>query len=240
MRESLIEQLTNELASFGISCDERATDLLVRHLELVIEKNQTVNLTRITDPREAVTLHVLDSLLPLAVPGLVIGEGDRLLDMGTGAGFPGLPLAIVTGCEATLVDSVTKKVTAVSEFVGELGLSRVTAVHARLEELARTMPRSQSRVIARAVAQTNVLIEYATPFLCDRGQLIVEKGRPTDEEIEAAEGAASLCGLKLISRDAFELPRDLGHREILVYKRVSRPRVKLPRKPGDAKRNPLH
>lgn len=239
MREKLRAQVRDEVSAYGIHCDMDAADLLVRHLELVIEKNRITNLTRITDPATAVTLHIVDSLLPLAVKGLGIDRSDTMMDMGTGAGFPGIPLAIMTGCSATLVDSVAKKVNAVTEFIEALGLERTRAVHARLEDLARSTRHTQSRVVARAVAQTNVLIEYATPFLRDKGLLIVEKGRPSEEELEAAQRAAQLCGLALVSHEQYELPHDFGHRELLVYRKVAPSRVKLPRKSGEAKRNPL-
>lgn len=239
MTQRLCDQLLSELSQYGINCDDRQARLLIGHLELVIEKNRVMNLTRITEPTDAVTLHIVDSLLPLAVPGFDLTREDSLLDMGTGAGFPGIPLTIVSDCQTTLVDSVAKKINAVSEFAEHLGLSGVNARHARLEDLAREIPGSQTCVTARAVAQTNVLIEYATPFLRPGGMLVVEKGRPTDEELLCASRAADICGLELVSRETFDLPRNLGHREILRYRKVSKARVKLPRKSGEAKRSPL-
>lgn len=235
----LVGQLLGELSGYGIACSEDAARTLVSYLDLVIEKNKVVNLTRIFEPEEAVTLHLVDSLLPLACAGVEIGAESSVLDMGTGAGFPGVPIAVVIGAQALLVDSVGKKVKAVQEFVDKLGLGNVATRHARLEDLAREIPRSQDYVFARAVAQTNVLIEYATPFLKQGGCLVVEKGRPEDDELCEAERAAALCGLELVSRETFELPHDLGHREILVYRRVRKSKVKLPRKVGMAKSAPL-
>lgn len=239
MTQRLCDQLLSELSQYRIACDEHQAELLIRHLELVIEKNRVMNLTRITEPSEAVTLHIVDSLLPLAVSGLSLGSEDSLLDMGTGAGFPGIPLTIMAGCQATLVDSVAKKVNVVAEFATQLGLDNVSVRHARLEDLAREIPGSQICVTARAVAQTNVLVEYAAPLLKRGGVLVVEKGRPTDDELLCAFRAAEICGLEPVSRETFELPRDLGHREILLYRKVSKARIKLPRKTGEAKRMPL-
>ena len=236
---NLVQQLRDELAAYGIPCSEEQGGLLVSYLNLVIEKNKVVNLTRISDPVEAVTLHLVDSLLPLACEEVTIRPDDSFLDMGTGAGFPGVPVAVLTGAQALLVDSVGKKVAAVDEFAQQLGLTRVTTKHARLEDLARTIPNTQDYVFARAVAQTNVLIEYATPFLKQNGILVVEKGRPEGRELFEAERAAEICGLVPVSRETFELPRDLGHREILLYRRVSKSKIKLPRKVGMAKSNPL-
>lgn len=233
------EQLVSELAEYGIVITTEKADLLVSYLRLVIEKNKVVNLTRITDPEDAVTLHLVDSLLPLACERLNLGSDTHLLDMGTGAGFPGVPLAVVTEAQALLVDSVRKKVDAVSEFCQMLGLSKIHTRHARLEELACEIPCSQEYVFARAVARTNILLEYATPFLSMGGLLVVEKGRPEDEELEEADRAACVCGMRCVSRETFELPRDLGHREILVYKRIGKPQIKLPRNNGMARQKPL-
>ena len=113
------------------------------------------------------------------------------------------------------------------------------ALHARVEDCALRHPKSQDYVFARAVAQSNVLIEYAAPLLKAGGLLVLEKARPTDEELACASEAAKICGMRDVSRETFELPRELGHREILVYKKVSEPSIRLPRKVGEAKRSPL-
>ena len=236
---SLEARVREELAGFGISCSDGQARLLVRHLLLVIEKNRTVNLTRIVDPQEAVTLHVVDSLLPLACKGIALDRSSRFLDLGTGAGFPGIPLGIMTGAHGLLVDSVNKKVQAVSEFATRLGLSALHALHARVEDCALRHPKSQDYVFARAVAQSNVLIEYASPLLKVGGLLVLEKARPTDEELARATEAAKICGMRDVSRETFELPHELGHREILIYRKVSEPSIRLPRKAGEAKRSPL-
>ena len=236
---ALETQVREELSSFGIACTAEQAAALVKHLLLVIEKNKVVNLTRITDPVDAVTLHVVDSLLPLACDAVRLARSSWFVDMGTGAGFPGIPLGIMTGAHGLLVDSVNKKVAAVSEFVRKLGASSLHATHARIEECVSTCGERQDYVFARAVAQSNVLIEYATPLLKTGGCLILEKGRLTEEELSHAEAAARLCGLSLVSRETFELPRKLGHREILIYQRTGTARVKLPRKAGEAKRHPL-
>ncbi len=239
MDQALVRQLADELSDYGIDVREEQAILLVRYLELVIEKNKVVNLTRITKPAEAVTLHLVDSLLPLSSDHLHLDVETSLLDMGTGAGFPGVPVAVLTGARSTLVDSVCKKTDAVSEFVHELGIENVIARHARLEDLAREMPTSQDVIFARALARTNILMEYATPFLRKKGLLVVEKARPDDDELCEAQRAARICGLKLVSRETYELPHDLGHREILFYEKVHEARIKLPRRVGLARTQPL-
>lgn len=237
--QSLEARVAEELELFGIECSPEQARRLVKHLLLAIEKNEVMNLTRITDPREAVTLHIVDSLLPLACDDVDLGRSSRFMDIGTGAGFPGIPLGIMTGAHGLLVDSVNKKVLAVGEFVSRLGLTALHALHTRVEDFASERPQSQDYVFARAVAQSNVIIEYAAPLLKVGGLLVLEKARPTDDEIARAERAAKICGMSPVSRETFELPHDLGHREILIYKKETAPSIALPRKAGEAKRRPL-
>lgn len=225
-------------AATGVEVPSDAWRLMLRHLELVIERNKTVNLTRITGWDEAVWLHVVDSLLLLGAFGSA--PQGSFVDVGTGAGFPGIPLAIATGRAATLVDSVGKKVCAVRDFVRDLGLeSRVLAEQVRVEDLARRERGHHALVTARAVAQTGILVEYAAPLLRMGGRLVAAKARPADEELATADRVAKVCGLRLVSRETFELPCELGHREVLSYEKVSKARIKLPRAVGMAQHHPL-
>lgn len=235
---SLRTFLSRALDEADIEVSDAQQALLARHLELVIERNKVVNLTRITSAEEAVYLHVVDSLLLLG--SFAQSPAGPFVDVGTGAGYPGVPLAIVTGRRATLVDSVGKKAAAVRDFVDELGLDgRVAVESVRIEELARTHRGRYAVVTARAVAQANVLVEYATPLLRKDGRLVLAKARVTDEELEAGDRASRICGLKRVSRETFELPHDLGHREVISYQRVGNPRIKLPRNTGMAQHHPL-
>lgn len=232
------EALRAALFSANMELDDEQVKLLARHLDLVIQKNQHLNLTRIQSPEDGACLHVVDSLL--LREAFDAAPAGPFMDIGTGAGFPGIPLAVVTGRKALLVDSVGKKVAAVEEFLNELGLAgRVNARQARVEDLGRQMRGRFSVVCARAVAQTNVLVEYATPLLRKGGRLVVAKARPDDRELAAAESAAKVCGLARVSRETFELPEGRGHREVLTYERVKNPSIKLPRATGMAKHHPL-
>lgn len=226
------------LLSSNISVESDEITLLARHLDLVMEKNHTLNLTRIDDIESGAYLHVVDSLL-------LRGAFDEapagpFVDVGTGAGFPGIPLSIVTRRTALLVDSVRKKALAVDEFVRELGLaSQVRVSSARIEELGRTERARYAVVTARAVAQANVLVEYAAPLLIHGGRLVLAKARPTEDEVQCSRRAAKLCGMRLVSRETFELPEGRGHREVLSYERTGNPSIRLPRAIGVAKQRPL-
>lgn len=236
----LVAQLLDECHLYGIGLSESVANLLVRHLLLVIKKNKVLNLTRILDPVNAVTLHILDSLLFSDVIQRGCGPSDTLLDIGTGAGFPGIPIASTTGLEALLIDSVGKKIRAVEEFIDTLGLSsQIRCQSVRAEDLARVTPHSFAFVTARAVAGTNVLVEYAAPLLTMHGRLVISKAYIKDDELTNALYASQLCGMELVSRETFDLPRQLGHREVLSFKKVRKARIKLPRETGAAKRKPF-
>ncbi|MGI6230940.1 MAG: 16S rRNA (guanine(527)-N(7))-methyltransferase RsmG [Tractidigestivibacter sp.] len=248
MEKSEISSLTSKLKDLittypPLSCLSLSDDelrLMVKHLALVIEKNKVMNLTRILDPDDALVLHILDSLLFLAPPNIDISPEDNLLDIGTGAGFPGIPLTIATGCHSGLLDSVGKKVKAVEDFSLQLGLSKkIDCFHCRAEELPNISKQRYQFVVARAVAPTNVLVEYASPLLNTNGFLLVSKGNPSDEEISSSLVAADICGLKLVSRETYELPSGFGHREIIIFMKEKYPKIKLPRKVGMAKNHPL-
>lgn len=232
------EALRTALLASDITVGEHEMRLMARHLALVIQKNENVNLTRISTPEDGAYLHVVDSLLLLsAFSEAPVGP---FVDLGTGAGFPGIPLAIATGRKALLVDSVGKKIVAVEEFLRDLGIDkRVHARQVRAEDLGRTKRGAFSVVTARAIAQTNVLVEYATPLLRRKGRLVVAKANLSDDELAAGDRAARLCGLARVSRETFELPEGRGHREVVSYERVGNPSIKLPRAVGMAKRQPL-
>lgn len=235
-----VAELARELIAYcsqlDLDLDVSDAKLCVRHLLMVNQVNQYMNLTRISDIHEALVLHVVDSLsltrdLPI--------EPERFLDMGTGAGFPGIPFAIYTGCEGVLLDSVGKKVNAVNAFITELGLDAVTAVHDRCESYASKHASEFDTVFARAVGQMNLIVEYATPFIEEDGYLVMAKANTSDEERRIADKTAELCGLELVGVDEFDLPCDLGHRTVFLYQKVSKPKVKLPRAVGLAKKQPL-
>ncbi len=211
--------------------------LCVRHLLAVLEVNQHINLTRIVDSHDSVCLHLLDSLMLL--PFVYQAPTGVLLDMGTGAGFPGLTLAICSRRSSVLMDSVGKKINAVGQIIQELGLENVSAVHDRVESYAVNHRGSCSVVVARAVAPLSVLLEYASPLLRRDGLLIVTKGVPSSEELTSAQSVASQTGFNNGVRYDFSLPEDKGSRAIFVYQKVAKPHVKLPRAIGMAKKHPL-
>ena len=233
----MLEHLTTYCKDYSLKVSSDELQACISHLDLVLQANKTTKLTRILNVEDAAVLHILDSLVLL--PYIEDAPEGALLDMGTGAGFPGIPLTIVTHRRATYIDSVGKKVDAVNSFVRALGLKHAHAVHDRLEEYARSHKKQFSVVTARALAPLPVLVEYAAPYLKDGGLFIVTKGNPSDEELASGMSAAKICGFTLLLNDAIDLPEGLGHREFIVLKKSHPASVSLPRANGIAKKNPL-
>ena len=235
--EQMLDRLTSYCKEYSLKISEDELRTCIQHLDLVLETNKTTNLTHILNVEDAVVLHILDSLVLL--PYINKAPDGALLDMGTGAGFPGIPLTIVTRRKATYIDSVGKKVDAVNSFIKALRLKHAHAVHDRLEEYARSHKKQYSVVTARALAPLPVLVEYAAPFLEDGGLFVITKGNPSDEELNAGMSASKICGFTTLLTDAIDLPDCLGHREFIVLKKTHPASVSLPRANGMAKKNPL-
>lgn len=210
-------------------------ELLKRHLELVIEANKTTNITRISTWEEGMLLHVEDSLVGL--PEVQDAPQGRLVDIGSGAGYPGIPLAIESGRETLLADSVGKKTAILNSMVEELGLANIEVYTGRIEDLARERPNEFTVVTARALAQLSILMELASPLLMEGGRLICYKANVAEEEMQHALSLQEQLGMKLVSDRMAALEGNC--RRIICFERTDRPKMKLPRKTGMAQKRPL-
>ena len=210
---------------------------LDRYLAAVLEANKALNLTRITNPEQARILHIEDSLS--ALPELGAAPQGAYGDLGSGAGFPGVPLALASGRPVVLVESVKKKAQAVQDIVGELGLENVVSVFAgRCEDLALEKPESFAVLTARALASLPSLLELASPLLQRGGRLICLKGPEAGEELSWAGPLKDKLGMRLVQERAFELPYNEGSRIIYTFEKFADPQVSLPRRPGAAQNRP--
>ena len=228
--------LLNE-AKISLSPDK--AEILVRYLDRIYVENERHNLTRIARG-EATLLQLYDSLMYLHMMNHE-DENSRLLDIGTGAGFPGVPLAVALGCDALLVDSVRKKTDAIGRVIQDLGVGGTIEVAAtRVEDLARTHAESFDAVVARAVADTSVLLEYAYPLLVMGGGLILSKAPLSQDEIAHAELVSTAIGMSLVSRETIELPEGKGPRVLLRYEKTGTSSIALPRRAGMATKRPLY
>lgn len=210
-------------------------DLLEKHLKLVIEANKTTNITRISSWEDGMLLHVKDSLLGL--DALNACPEGRYADIGTGAGYPGIPLAIETGRDTLLVDSVSKKVRILDTFIDELGLNNVSTYAGRIEDLAKEQRGQFAAVSARALSRLSVLLELASPLLKRGGRLICFKANVDSDELEHADVVAKQVGMKLVDDQLFELNE--YQRRILSYEKIAESKIKLPRHVGFAQKKPL-
>ncbi len=211
---------------------------LLRHLDWTLEQNQTMNLTSITEPQAAVRLHVIDSLE--ALPELNDAPEGPFLDLGTGAGFPGFPLAVVSGRRAVLLDSVSKKVRALGSFLASEDMDKsIHAVAGRAETLAVDQPGRYAAVTVRAVSQLPSLVELAAPLLASGGVLIAMKASIEDDEVRRGDLAGALVGMERVGRRGYVLPDGEETRSILTYRRIGNPEVLIPRRVGLAQKKPL-
>lgn len=215
-----------------------AQEKLEKHLSLVLTINEKMNLTRIDDKESGLRLHIEDSLAGL--PDLNNAPDGLYGDMGTGAGYPGIPLAIMSGRETVLIDSVKKKAEALDFMIEELGLcDTVKTYNGRLEELAVSSPESFSVLTARALTQLPSLIELAAPLLKLSGRLICYKSQLPDNELESAKDITNKLGMSFIACREYYLSDNETLRRIVVFEKVAEPKIKLPRRIGMAQKRPL-
>lgn len=217
---------------------EKAREEVERYLDGILEINKTTNLTRITSRDDALMLHIEDSLVGL--PEIEDAPEGDYADLGSGGGFPGVPIALYSGRNTLLVDSVKKKMRLVKELVDELGHGdQISVYDGRIEDLALQKKGQFSVVTARALSRLVSLLELSSPLLRRHGRLVCYKADISPEELEEADAIADLVGMKLVSRREVLLSDGETKRTILVYEKVSSPRLKLPRRVGMAQKNPL-
>ena len=232
------EELKNGLQQMNIQAESRQLALCQTFFDLLMEWNQRMNLTSIKEAADAVQKHFLDSLAPLAL-GL-IPSGASIIDIGAGAGFPSLPLAIFReDCHFTLLDSVRKKTTFLEEACRQLGLNNVSPCWGRAEELARKEEYRETFTIAvnRAVAPINVLLEYAMPFLKVGGKMLSFKGPAAQEEIANAKKAFRVLGARLLGVHPAHVP-GLDHLIVEIEKTAPTPSL-YPRRAGTPTKSPI-
>ena len=234
------QKLINGAEKLGLSLDKSQADKLERYAELLTEWNEKINLTAITAPEEIVTKHFLDSL-SIFKTGVIKPE-DAVIDVGTGAGFPGLVMKIaVPSLKITLLDSLEKRLNFLRCVCEELALYDVGFVHARAEDAGRDdcYREKYDIAVARAVANMSTLAEYLLPFVKVGGRCIALKGPLADEELKKAEKAVDILGGKIEKIVNAEIPfTDLKHKIVCVKKTRPCPKI-YPRKAGTPAKKPL-
>ncbi len=238
--------MMKDLSSFGITLSEKQLEQFDKYYELLINWNSVMNLTAITEFSEVCKLHFVDSLSSYKY--FDFNESDySLIDIGTGAGFPGIPLKIVfPHLHVTLFDSLNKRINFLNEVIDSLGLNEegsITTLHGRAEDYASkkegSLRESFDIVVSRAVANMSTLSEYCLPYVKVGGKFLAYKGEKAAEELSGAKGAIHLLGGKLISAEEFLLPNTDISRTICIVDKVEPTSKKYPRKAGTPSKQPL-
>ena len=210
------------------------------YYEMLVEKNKVMNLTAITEKNEVIDKHFADSLA-LIKSGVSL-TGQKILDIGTGAGFPGIPLKIMyPDMDIVLLDSLGKRVKFLNEVISTLHLDKITAIHGRAEDFAKpgSMRESFDLCVSRAVANLSTLSEYCLPYVKVGGHFISYKSEKINEESIVAQHAIGLLGGKVTGQREFMLPESDIYRNLFIIEKVKETPKKYPRKAGLPAREPL-
>ena len=226
------------LKDFNIKINDEQIKKFMNYMNLLLEWNEKINLTAITQPEEVKLKHFVDSLTVLKY----INDDDKVIDIGTGAGFPGIPLKIMKeNTKITLLDSLNKRINFLNIVIETLNLSNIQAIHGRAEEIARNkLYREKYDVaVSRAVANLSTLSEYMLPFVKVGGKCICMKGANVNEEIEKAKNAIKELGGEIERVDNFYLSDNDNERNIIIIRKVKETSSKYPRKAGMPSKEPL-
>ena len=228
----------NDLKAIGIELSDEQLEQFLTYYEMLIEKNKVMNLTAITDFDEVLEKHFEDSLS--LIQAVDLEKSQTVIDLGTGAGFPGIPLKIAfPNLQITLADSLNKRILFLDDVIRELGLVGIDAVHGRAEDLAKNSDYREKfdLCVSRAVANLSTLSEYCLPFVKIGGKFISYKAGECDEEVAASKSSVFLIGGKISDIKKFELGE--SGRAFVIIDKVSGTPKKYPRKAGTPSKDPL-
>ena len=236
--KDFFDKMLEKSALIDIQFTVEQLEKFYKYMQMLIECNEKMNLTAITDPDDIILKHFIDSLTILKE----IPRGAKVVDVGTGAGFPGIPISIMNETiKITLVDSLNKRLIFLQEVIKELKLQNVEIIHARAEEFGQDKKYRESFEVAtsRAVANLSTLSEYLIPLVKVNGKCICMKGPDANEEINQAEKAIEVLGGKIKSVKEFVLPKSDIKRRIIIIDKINSTPKKYPRKPGTPSKEPI-
>ena len=234
MMNTMLETLRAGLPQLGLNLPEGADETLCRFGCAVVEQNKVMNLTAITEPDQVARLHLLDCLTVLKLADL---EGKKLIDVGCGAGFPGVPLKIACpGMDLTLLDSLGKRMNWLEATLPQLGLE-AQYITARAEEAVADRRESYDFATSRAVARLNILLELTAPYVKVGGAVLAMKGAAGKEELAEAKNAIRQLGLKVEKVESF--PMDGTEHMVIVLRKVAPTPARFPRRYAKIKQSPL-
>lgn len=226
-KEQFISAITEYSSSIKVVLSEEQKEMFYHYMNILLEWNQKINLTTITKPEDIIIKHFIDSLTVLKY---IKNEKINIIDIGTGAGFPGIPIKIANDLNnITLLDSLNKRIVFLQNVINELKLKDIVAVHSRAEEYIKLEKREIYDIaVSRAVANMSTLLEYLLPYVKINGICICMKGPNIEEELENSKKALSILGGKIVNIDNFELP-DGSKRNIIIVKKIKNTPMKYPR-----------
>lgn len=231
-----MKDLKEIFAKYNINVSQDQADMFDEYFSMLVETNKHLNLTAITEERDVLIKHFLDS----ALPEKIIPQNATLVDVGTGAGFPALPLKIVRpDLKVCLVDSLNKRVNFLKDVCDKLKLENVSAVHSRAEDFAKNNREKFDVAVARAVAQLNTLTEYLLPLVKVGGIAVIYKSSKLDEELREAKKAIEILGAKVEKIEKIVVDEENLERNILVLKKVKNTPNKYPRDKNKPKLDPI-
>ena len=232
--------LKDGCSQIGFHMDDKAIQQFMIYKDLLLEWNQKMNLTAITEEKEVIIKHFIDSISCTKIKELK--NSGKIIDVGTGAGFPGIPLKVIyPDLKLTLLDSLNKRINFLKEVCFQLELPDVEFVHGRAEDYGQDKNYREvyDYAVARAVAPLNVLVEYCLPFVKVGGYFICQKGPALDEELLEAEKSIKIIGGKVADKKSISLPYTEITHNILVIEKIKETSTKYPRKAGKPTKNPI-
>ena len=237
-KEEFKKVLYEKTKQIGIELKEEQLEKFYLYMNILLEWNEKINLTAITNEEEIILKHFVDSL----TINKYIEEGKSIIDVGTGAGFPGIPIKILReDLKVTLLDSLNKRINFLNEVIEKLDLKKIECIHGRAEEFGKNKNYREKYDFAtsRAVANMSTLSEYLIPFVKVGGKVLAMKGDKAEEELEEAKKAIKLLGGKVENIDNFYLPDSDIKRNIIIIKKIEKTERKFPRKPGTPAKEPI-
>ena len=238
LKEEFSEKIKEYMNKINIEISDKQIEKFFDYMNLLLEWNEKINLTAITEPEDIILKHFVDCATILKY----IKDEDKIIDIGTGAGFPAIPLKIlIEKLDITLMDSLNKRINFLNEIINKLDLKNIVAIHARAEELARNKEYREKFDIAtsRAVANLSTLSEYMLPFVKKNGMVISMKGSNIEEEVKNAKKAIKILGGEIEKIDNFNLANTNNIRNIITIKKVVKTPREFPRKAGKPSKEPI-
>lgn len=238
-KEEFFSKLSSDSLNINIHLNDIQMEQFYQYMKLLLEWNQQINLTAITEENEIIKKHFIDSI----TISKYIEKDSKVIDIGSGAGFPGIPLKIAEETyNITLIDALNKRLKFLNEVIGTINLKNIQTIHTRAEDIGKNIVYRETFDVAvsRAVASLNVLVEYLLPLVKVGGKCICMKGNNVKIEIEEAKKAIELLGGKIEQIEEFNLPNSDITRSIIIIKKIKNTPNKYPRKAGIPSKDPIH